>query len=232
MIRTPAEIHVRQCSCSLTSLSPPLFEIRCSHQSSPITHHHEATKWTLTHDGNDAATSQFPISKIAQSSTTLDTQITLPYPASHPASRWKQRTSHFEVLGRFGDAADFTSLPFTVQTPAMAAHFGAIRSASVDDSFVACGSPGEVTNDPLLGHKYALWLTPKDGGGYMTGDKGQLFKQYRIQAGKVRRETEELCTTEQLYCITLFFIQLSLRYLPRYATLHHTLFTPPLLLSS
>ena len=57
------------------------------------------------------------------------------------------------ILGRLGDTINFKDLPSNVQTTNMASLVGALGTR-LNDGFEACGSPGEVANDPTLGWKY------------------------------------------------------------------------------
>ena len=86
--------------------------------------------------------------------------------ADQPISIWpktghtcrSQRQSFFKVrLGRRGDVVDFKALPSAVQSVSMALLVGAASEYSEDD-VQACGSPGEVANDPMLGHKYRMLI--------------------------------------------------------------------------
>lgn len=60
-------------------------------------------------------------------------------------------------VGRFGDTVDFRDLNVDLQTDDMAAFVGAATAGDVLGEMVgmdACGSPGEVANDPILGNRY------------------------------------------------------------------------------
>jgi len=82
----------------------------------------------------------------------------LKYPASHPMSRWGSDYASQVInpgfLGRFGDSVDFLSMPQTLQSLPLARAFGAVES--FNGFAEVCGSPGEVANDPSLGHQYAF----------------------------------------------------------------------------
>ena len=70
--------------------------------------------------------------------------------------RWQQRHTRISSdIGKLGDFINFASLSTELQTPEMAA----VANATVlppDNSAEACGSPGEVTNEPSYGHQYYL----------------------------------------------------------------------------
>ncbi|KAH8095258.1 DUF1800-containing protein [Aureococcus anophagefferens] len=84
----------------------------------------------------------------------------LAYPASHAMDRWADNKAGLAYVGTYGDAVPFTSLPATLQTVAVGEAFGAVATYP-DEGFEACGSPGEVANDPALGNRYAKWLDRK-----------------------------------------------------------------------
>jgi hypothetical protein len=73
--------------------------------------------------------------------------------------RW-ETGSHYRstmpYLGRRGDVVDFADLHESLQTPALAAQFGATGTPVYDGS-EACGSPGEVANDPSFGDKMVMY---------------------------------------------------------------------------
>jgi hypothetical protein len=95
----------------------------------------------------------------------------LRFPPSHDMGRWfyEERNGELPVLGRLGDLVDFTDLPSSVQSPTLAALFGAATAADEPESGAlteACGSPGEVANDPSYGHRYMYGLDEQDYGGW------------------------------------------------------------------
>ena len=59
-----------------------------------------------------------------------------------------------------GDEADFATLPARTQTAAAAAWFGAEPAArdGAGDGFEACGSPGEVHDEPTLGARFTRYV--------------------------------------------------------------------------
>ena len=75
-------------------------------------------------------------------------------------TRWKDYSKYhhyFQLLGKLGSMVDFKGLPSSVQTAGTAEAFGARAEDTVGDA-MACGSPGEVGNDPSLGHRYSMKL--------------------------------------------------------------------------
>ncbi|CAK0790463.1 unnamed protein product [Prorocentrum cordatum] len=68
----------------------------------------------------------------------------LEFPASHAMSRWVSAQSSLHYIGRLGDTVDFEVLPVGLQ-------------AAWTVGYESCGSPGEVANDPSLGHHFSLY---------------------------------------------------------------------------
>ena len=121
---------------------------------------YDLSYWVGKHDGNvlvAKVSGANPIRKAAEAGL-----VDFAFPASHAADRWSSRVKYFPLLGRFGDTVSFSALPTDAQTPAMAAHFGAIQSAAGDaagdDLAEACGSPAEVPNAPALGNHYPFMV--------------------------------------------------------------------------
>ena len=75
---------------------------------------------------------------------------------------------------------DFRYLPTGVQTSAFAQLVGATGTV-VDQGSEACGSPGEVANEPWRGHRYHIHLTEEFGNDF--SDVG-LHTTYPNTAGK------------------------------------------------
>ena len=112
---------------------------------------YDATAWRYDHDG----TSEFPPARnpigafAERPSANVTAATTLRYPASHSMDRWTQRVvmqRHMPLIGALGESVRFDNLPLRVQSPRLAAAFGANASLSSDAPEV-CGSPGEVAND-------------------------------------------------------------------------------------
>ena len=111
----------------------------------------DATYWTLLHPGNEQAAKagkRNPIKRFAETG-----EVKLQFPSWHMLSRWKDNKRWFPKVGRMGDSVDFQSLVVELQTDQMASLFGAISRESTS-GFEACGSPGEVTNEPAKGNIY------------------------------------------------------------------------------
>ena len=104
------------------------------------------------HPGNDIALSANkanPITAFAEAGGTR-----LHFPSWHSMSdNWDEGTDDLTLLGRLGDTINFKDLSSNVQTTNMASLVGALGTR-LNDGFEACGSPGEVANDPTLGWKY------------------------------------------------------------------------------
>ena len=113
---------------------------------------YDFSAWTTAHPGGAAA--------IARFAGGAASPFVLAYPASHAMDRWADNKAGLAYVGKYGDAVPFTSLPATLQTVAVGEAFGAVATYP-DEGFEACGSPGEVANDPALGNRYAKWLDRK-----------------------------------------------------------------------
>jgi len=147
-------------SCTTTNSVGAIIQITNPTTSNPECWQHvhpdtynvyDASIWTVIHDGNQAAKQgqrPNPITAFA-----LSGLVAIQYPSNHPMTRWKDRKKHFNFIGRYGESVQFQSLPVELQTLSMARVAGAIQSAP-DSGFEACGSRGEVANDPFLGHQY------------------------------------------------------------------------------
>lgn len=134
---------------------------------------YDATYWSRAHDGNDKfSASSNPIERFAKESGTM-----LHFPASHPMDRWVAKEKKLPLLGKLHDTVKFVDLPSSVQSFALAQAFGASGATSAD-AVEVCGSPGEVANDPTLGHKFTLAITPKGKG------SNERYRQYSTQLGK------------------------------------------------
>lgn len=155
---------------------------------------YDFTNWANVHPGNvDAARAnrKNPIVHFAD-----DGDSVLVFPFWHPMSRWDERSDqtrnnrYFEYIGRSGDRIDFALLPVRLQTAGMAAYTGAVSSQDIT-SFEACGSRGEVSNDPTLSNSY------------LTIDKDNLqgfdtFHDYRFEGAGMNWLNVVLHSDDQL----------------------------------
>jgi hypothetical protein len=111
---------------------------------------YDFTTWAIKHPGGQSMIQQFA----------LNGTVNLTFPASHAMSRWtsNERLSRNQInlLGKFGSTVDFATLPTNLLLDPIAESVGAIRSADVGHE--TCGSPGEVANEPSLGHHYKMVL--------------------------------------------------------------------------
>eukprot|EP00957_Ditylum_brightwellii_P016749 1260613-Ditylum_brightwellii.AAC.1 len=88
-------------------------------------------------------------------------------PGWHPDDRFPSYKSNFIYVGKWGDKVNFADMPTSVQEPELASFFGAeLIPDAVSDYVEVCASPGEVANDPSLGHQYRLQKADE------TGEKG------------------------------------------------------------
>ena len=112
--------------------------------------------WSANHPGNRVAEKygrRNPITRWAE----LDSAAIV-FPYHHLIQQWSGKEALFPLVGRLGDSVDFAALPTSVQTSAMATLLGAAAD-SVAGGVEACGSPGEVANDPALGHHFKMYMT-------------------------------------------------------------------------
>jgi len=148
---------------------------------------YDTTHWSAAHPGNAAfATDANPIEAFA--SLAGEASTTLRYPASHSMSRWRDNsgTVYFSLLGKLGDVVDFRNLPSSVQTTATAEAFGAAGDPQTGDA-EACGSPGEVANEPSLGHRYSMQLFGDSTESVLYTDavtRSALYQHYEQSNGK------------------------------------------------
>ena len=119
------------------------------------------SRWTLTHPGNQVrrdAGHPNPITQFAQTGKTV-----LAYPMSHSMNRWDKEvftaTGKYNrqviPVGTFGTTVDFADLDSSLQTKELAKKVGA-KSTTTSVGFEACGSRGEVANDPKQGAHF-IW---------------------------------------------------------------------------
>ena len=134
---------------------------------------YDMSDWVLYHPGNyDAKENgrRNPIARWAE-----EGEVSLIFP--HPMSNWMRKGSMSccELIGRRHDVLDFKSLRTELQSLAFGSYIGAIGDRPTD-GFQACGSPGEVQNQPTLGHRYGAWLGDK----YTYDEKGtdDVFHAY------------------------------------------------------
>ncbi len=115
-----------------------------------------AADWSNNHPGNRVAESygrRNPITRWAEMGVP-----SIYFPHHHLLSQWSSKRKLLPKLGRLGDEVDFAALPSTVQTAAMAELLGA-AGATAAGGAEACGSPGEVANEPRLGSHFAMYMT-------------------------------------------------------------------------
>ena len=134
---------------------------------------YDFSHWAVIHPGNAyAATSQ-----IAQFA--IDGGARLTFQASHDMLRWSDNSGfQFAYVGRLGDEVDFSTLPTTLQTDATAAAFNSTVGAKT--SYEACGSPGEVANDPALGSLYEYFIDTYNKGAGLVFPYHEVYKRTAV----------------------------------------------------
>ena len=135
--------------------------------------------WTLSHPGSATGASQSvrirnPITAVAETGSS-----TLYLPHHHLMYQWGEgeRLLGRGLLGRLGDQVDFAALPTSVQSPEMAALVGASGTSLVGGA-EACGSEGEVANEPERDHFFKIWTTAFENG------LDALYRDYQTGTGK------------------------------------------------
>jgi hypothetical protein len=120
----------------------------------------DATYWNEDHEGNSGKF--LPIKRFAEAGGT-----SLFFPASHAMGRWKdtlRRKRIWRIGGRLDDVVDFKDLPVESTDVELAKMFHAVAVSAKGAQHMACGSPGEVANDPALGAKYGIAMVYVDPG--------------------------------------------------------------------
>ena len=121
---------------------------------------YDFTRWMISHPG----TRQNPAFAVGPDTSNPIKQFRargeaeLQFPDHHPMNRWSAYTGtsrfYFTFVGRAGQIVEYAELPPIVQTAAMAAFAGASTEEGTSVGVDACGSRGEVANDPSLGNHY------------------------------------------------------------------------------
>ena len=113
--------------------------------------------WTHHHPGNKVATQNNRPNPIAHFAEVGLAHISFPH--HHMMSQFSGKRRYLGYLGRLHDVVDFAALPASVQTLEMSAIVGAVPMGDSAGGAEACGSPGEVGNDPSVGHQYMMYMT-------------------------------------------------------------------------
>lgn len=141
--------------------------------------------WIMLHPGNEIAyqaRKPHPIAKHAETG-----QVTfLDFPSWKTMDKWEDNKSRFPKLGNYLDTVNYATLNLEVQGPATANFFGAIEIGESDTMFEVCGSPGEVSNDPIKGHQYL---------NFQYGDQGTVQRDTLDQDHDISMANEILWAT-------------------------------------
>ena len=141
----------------------------------------DASFWVGKHDGNLVAfeaSGRNPISRFAEMGL-----HELSFPASHSMSRWQQKRKFLHYVGRFGDDIPFSSLQSELQTLSLAKKVGADTTEG-ETSFEACGSAGEVSNEPLQTNRYLFGVDTFTGSAGGSIFNNQLDFYYHFNEAK------------------------------------------------
>ena len=121
--------------------------------------------WVSNHPGNPRffrESKPNPIAHVAEHENTsgdLDASVVLQYPPwgfhtyNFHYNRWRFES---ELVGSWGDTIAFNDLPASAKSNDAIAALGGSVIADSSAVIEVCGSPGEVSNDPSLGHQYLL----------------------------------------------------------------------------
>ena len=141
----------------------------------------DASWWVLEHPGNSPKHLKFqtnPIAAVAEESgsgrirssssqVSAEDRVTLTFPSWHSPNNFNVYVWNSVSMGLYGDAVDFSDLPWETRGPGMARFVGGTTISGEDDregaAFELCGSPGEVANDPGMGHRYNLFTSADRG---------------------------------------------------------------------
>jgi hypothetical protein len=176
-----------------------VINVECWQHSHPEEYNiYDFSRWVGMHPGNEDATEngrRNPIARFAE-----ETLAELWFPTWHIMSRWNERDESWELQSnivsvvskgggyaysddtshvKFGDAIDIADLAPSLLTDGLVAKAGAVYEY-LDQvvGFEACGSRGEVANEPGLGNKF--YNVNDDFGTTQGVDQSQ----YRYEAGK------------------------------------------------
>ena len=69
---------------------------------------------------------------------------------NHGLRNWNEYHERFDYLGRYGDVIRFRDLPNEIRIDKVADHYG-VGGNAAGKGLIVCGSPGEISNDKLLG---------------------------------------------------------------------------------
>ena len=121
---------------------------------------YDFTSWAARHPGNRPALEAGRAHPI-QSPRAEYSLSTMLYPVDHPMSRWATFREGFPLIGVWLGTVFFADLPDALQTVQLAQVLGVLTSdvAAADAmGHEACGSPGEVANEPSRGARFTMGI--------------------------------------------------------------------------
>lgn len=132
---------------------------------------YDMTYWTIesAHPGNVVASAQGKPNPIKKWIDVNDEyRISLPSGSGtvplHLMAYWENNKGSFDYIGRYGDEMYYENLPSRLRIEAVANEFGVTYSDG--GAVVVCGSPNEVSNDPLVNNVFynywSTWLKDED----------------------------------------------------------------------
>ena len=132
-----------------------------------------------------------PIAKFADS---LDS-VNIGFPDHHHTKRWKdasaprgQYSGQYKYLGRLDESVDYRYLPSSVQNPELAKQIGSLPQ-TVQEGGDSCGSPGEVANEALRGHRYHIHVTKETNDDHNKA----IYKEYANKHVRIDTLSAPLC---------------------------------------
>ena len=150
--------------------------------------------WVGHHEGNE----QFPTHENPILRRAKEGLSEIHLPSSHSMKdRWRnqrppQQEYYLPYVGRFGDRVDFSKLHMYAQDIEVATLMLGLGATDGSAPFVACGSPGEVANEPTYGHRYMMHMTDELRG------RDNLFPQFQNGAKHIAWTNVVLTAADQL----------------------------------
>ena len=159
---------------------------------------YDFSRWSISHPGNNVPNLLLQPNPFIRPGE--DGLSDLNYPGWHDMARWEESVAGktmwsaftesivFDIVhvGDFGDVMDFADMPRSLQTREMAAWVGATADYP-DIGFEACGSRGEVANEPTMGARYSF--------SYGNTDRDELGYQGLDQFGSDHRSNRHMLWT-------------------------------------
>ena len=139
-------------------------EVTCwQHVHPDLYNIYDFTSWSLNHPGGSS-----PITNFIE----VDDSVKFIFPNHHQMIRWKNNHNTFPFLGTLGDTITYEDLPTAIQSINLADALGVVSESDSVSSPEACGSAGEIANDPSMGFRFYTYINNKN------EDDNQQLDQY------------------------------------------------------